>query len=387
MKILHVVASLDEKYGGPSILLPKLTIKQFESKNEIDIVTTHCSNEDLKFKKKFLNQGINLFIFKVFSKYRISLNLIFWLVRNLRNYNVIHIHGIYRFPVDITFIFCFLCRLNFVFSAHGSLDPYLFKRSDNKLIGLFSKRIIHLILHFPLKNVLFHFTASEEKKLCMLNHLVKKSFIIPPIAIDYSNSNNLNKSYVKDMLKIERDTFLIGYIGRLHEKKNIDSLIKEFNSLSAKIQEKLALIILGPGSNKYKNYLKNLIGDIKNKNIYLYDQVPHEQVDKYMHGLDLYALPSHSDNFGITIIEALSKGVPVLISDKVNIYKKIEDYNCGKVIQNTPKAIESGLYELIRNKNKLKIMQENAINLIKSEYSWNKILPKYTEMYEKSMKI
>ena len=104
MKILHVVASLDEKYGGPSILLPKLTIKQFESKNEIDIVTTHCSNEDLKFKKKFLNKGINLFIFKVFSKYRISLNLIFWLVRNLRNYNVIHIHGIYRFPVDITFI-------------------------------------------------------------------------------------------------------------------------------------------------------------------------------------------------------------------------------------------------------------------------------------------
>ena len=105
-----------------------------------------------------------------------------------------------------------------------------------------------------------------------------------------------------------------------------------------------------------------------------------------MYGLDLYALPSHSDNFGITIIEALSKGVPVLISDKVNIYKKIKDYNCGKVIQNKSNEIESGLYEIIKNKNKYRIMQKNAISLIKSEYSWQKILPKYNEMYEKSIK-
>ena len=218
----------------------------------------------------------------------------------------------------------------------------------------------------------------------MLNDLVTKSFIIPPIAIDCLNTDNLNKSYVKDILKIERDTFLVGYIGRLHEKKNIDSLIKEFKSLSAKIQKKLALLILGPGSKQYKNYLKQLIGDIKN--IYLYDQVAHEQIDKFMYGLDLYALPSHSDNFGITIIEALSKGVPVLISDKVNIYKKIKDYNCGKVIQNKSNEIESGLYEIIKNKNKYRIMQKNAISLIKSEYSWQKILPKYNEMYEKSIK-
>ena len=68
---------------------------------------------------------------------------------------------------------------------------------------------------------------------------------------------------------------------------------------------------------------------MQNNKYFFMDQVPHNQIDKYMFGLDLYALPSHSDNFGITIIEALSKGVPVLISDKVNIYKKIIDYNCG----------------------------------------------------------
>ena len=41
MKILHIVSSLDEKYGGPSILIPQLTLKQIELKNKIDIVTTY----------------------------------------------------------------------------------------------------------------------------------------------------------------------------------------------------------------------------------------------------------------------------------------------------------------------------------------------------------
>ncbi len=387
MKILHIVSSLDEKYGGPSILIPQLTLKQIELKNKIDIVTTSDFNESQKFKEKFLNKSVNLIIFKVFTKYRISLKLLFWVLINLRNYDVIHIHGIYRFPVDITFIFSFLYRLNCVFSPHGSLDPYLFKRSDYKLVGFFSKKIIHLILHYPLKNVLFHFTETDERRFCMLNHLVKKSFVIPPLAIDVTNTDYLNKHYVKDMLKIQRKTFLIGYIGRLHEKKNIDSLIIEFNNLSKKIKKKLALLILGPGSKNYKKYLKQLTSDMQNKNIFLLDQVPHNQIEKYMFGLDLYALPSHSDNFGITIIEALSKGVPVLISDKVNIYKKIIDYKCGIVIQNNPNAIELGLYELVGNTKKLNIMRENAIKLIHSEYAWDKILSEYNKMYQVAKKI
>ena len=189
------------------------------------------------------------------------------------------------------------------------------------------------------------------------------------------------------MLKIQRKTFLIGYIGRLHEKKNIDSLIIEFNNLSKKIKKKLALLILGPGSKNYKKYLKQLTSDMQNKNIFLLDQVPHNLIEKYMFGLDLYALPSHSDNFGITIIEALSKGVPVLISDKVNIYKKIIDYKCGIVIQNNPNAIELGLYELVGNTKKLNIMRENAIKLIHSEYAWDKILSKYNKMYQEAKKI
>ena len=69
MKILHIISSLDEKYGGPSILLPELCIRQKENNVDVNIITTYLSNESLTFKDKILNKGLNLKIFKVFTKY------------------------------------------------------------------------------------------------------------------------------------------------------------------------------------------------------------------------------------------------------------------------------------------------------------------------------
>ena len=382
MKILHIISSLDEKYGGPSILLPELCLRQKENNVDVNIITTYLSNESLTFKDKILNKGLNLKIFKVFTKYRFSIPLILWFFKNLRNYEVIHIHGIYRFPVDLAFIIAFLHGNKFIFSPHGSLDPYLFNRSDNKFIGLFLKKLIHLILYFPLKKALFHFTAEDEKRLCMLKNIVTKSFVIPPIAFEMEKTDILNKNHLKSILKISKETFLIGYIGRLHEKKNIDTLIKAFNKISLETRADIGLFILGPGSKEYRNFLEKIIDKTKNNNIFLFEQKPHNEIKELMYGLDLYALPSHSENFGITIIEALSVGTPVLISDKVNIYENIKNYNCGIIVKNELNSIIAGLSELINNPKNLKLMRKNSLNFIKSEYSWDSIIPKYKKMYE-----
>ena len=382
MKVLHVISALDEKYGGPSILLPELCLKQKENNDVVHIVTTTLTNESILFKEKLLNGGVYLKIFKAFSKYRFSMNLYLWYLRNLSKYDVIHIHSIYRFPVDLAFLISFLNGYKFVFSPHGSLDPYLFNRSDNKLIGFLLKKLIHLILYFPLKKAFFHFTAEDEKKLCMLKNIVSKSSVISPIAFEEKKTDLLNKNYLKSFLKISKETFLIGYIGRLHEKKNIDSLIKAFNKISLDPKLNIGLLIVGPGKKEYRNYLEKIIK--QNKNIFLFNQIPHNEIEKFMYGLDLYALPSHSDNFGISILEALCVGTPVLISDKVNIYSKIKYYKCGKIVKTDFNSIASGLIELINNPKKLKIMQKNSKNLLKIEYSWNYIIHKYRKMYESS---
>ena len=220
MKILHIISSLEEKYGGPSILLPELSLKQKEKNNEVEILTTFFNKKEIK---NYSQKKIKLRFFKVFSTYRISLKLFFWLLFNLRNYDCIHVHSLYRYPCDLTILLSLFQRKSLVFSPHGALDPYLFNKSQFKLVGLFFKKLIHLILNLPLRKSIFHFTAENEKKVCMVGNLVSKSFIIPPLVVEMKQTINLNKNFLKDHLSLSKESFLIGYIGRLHGKKNIDS--------------------------------------------------------------------------------------------------------------------------------------------------------------------
>ena len=82
MKVLHVISALDEKYGGPSILLPELCLRQRENIDIVHVVTTTLTNESISFKEKLLNGGVYIKIFKAFSKYRFSMNLYLWYLKN-----------------------------------------------------------------------------------------------------------------------------------------------------------------------------------------------------------------------------------------------------------------------------------------------------------------
>ena len=84
MKILHIVASLDEKYGGPSILVPEISYKQNEFKNKVDILTTYFKKEEDTSENFYCKNGVNFKRFKVFSKYRISIKLFIWFLNNLQ---------------------------------------------------------------------------------------------------------------------------------------------------------------------------------------------------------------------------------------------------------------------------------------------------------------
>lgn len=380
MRVLHIVSSLEEKYGGPSILIPELSIQLSKFQIEVDILTTFLNGEKRAYENKFSNKGVNLKIFKAFTTYRFSLKLFLWLIRNLSNYDCVHIHSLYRFPCDLSLILLFFKKVNVIFSPHGSLDPYLFNKSDHKFIGLIFKKIIHIFINHNLTKVTFHFTTNDEKKVCKLNHLVSKNFIIPPIGVDISKDDLIDKNFLKNLLKIDNQSFLIGYIGRLHPVKNLDSLIKGFLNSYYKINKNIKLVIIGPGEGEYKNYLRNLVN--KNKNIFLLGQIPHVLLNKYMGGLDLFALPSYSENFGITIIEALTLKVPVMITNKVNIFKEIQNYNCGKIVKTDPNSISEVLNDLIQNTQKFEEMRKNSTRLIQTKYTWSKIIPKYMKMYK-----
>ena len=78
-----------------------------------------------------------------------------------------------------------------------------------------------------LSKIFFHFTTYLEKESCVYTIKNKKSFFLP-IGVEIPKIKELNSEDIRSKLSIAKDTFLIGYLGRLQYKKNLISLIKAF---------------------------------------------------------------------------------------------------------------------------------------------------------------
>jgi glycosyltransferase involved in cell wall biosynthesis len=163
-------------------------------------------------------------------------------------------------------------------------------------------------------------------------------------------------------------------LSRLHPKKNIDALIDAFKAL------KLAdwrLVIAGDGPRDYVTTLKEKAGDATN--IVFAGWVEGEKKDALLRNAALLALPSRQENFGLCVMEAMSRGVPVLISPQVNLAEEIEAACAGWVIDLS--HLENGLERILKEDRERERRGEAAYQLAQS-YSWERTARELVELYE-----
>jgi glycosyltransferase involved in cell wall biosynthesis len=125
------------------------------------------------------------------------------------------------------------------------------------------------------------------------------------------------------------------YLSRIHEKKGIDLLLQSYARLKNEYED-TALVMAGPGDpttvEKFQA-LSNQLG-LQDRVLWtgpLYDTAKWAA----MRAADMYILPSHQENFGISVVEALACHTPVLISNKVNIWREVEQESAGLVEPDT----------------------------------------------------
>jgi glycosyltransferase involved in cell wall biosynthesis len=128
------------------------------------------------------------------------------------------------------------------------------------------------------------------------------------------------------------------FLGRIHEKKGCDLLIKAFASFAVQHGLKnLHLVIAGPCTNPgYLESLRRLIAELcPPSSVTLPGMLAGDIKWGAFRSAEALILPSHQENFGIALAEALACGLPVLISNKVNIWREIEADGAGLVADDT----------------------------------------------------
>lgn len=230
--------------------------------------------------------------------------------------------------------------------------------------------------------------SKKTYDLFKKKYKVNKTVHIVPTGIDVErfyieNQNKKELELLKKELKIKKDDFLITYIGRLAEEKNIEFLIKNHTKLSKKC--KLLIVGSGPDFDKFNK----LVSDLKlNDRVIFTGAIPHYDVPKYYAISNVFVTASVTETQGLTVIEAMASSVPVVCIDDESFKDAVIDGLNGKVFK-TDKEYIKNIEILQKDKTQYKIMCKQARITAEShslKYYAEKILDVYKITINESKK-
>lgn len=357
IKILHLIGSVDPEIGGPVE-----TIKQqasiFPAFNIVQEVAS-LDQPEAPFLSNFpirvhpLGMPGKLYrrfrtTFPLF-RYRFSFRYRHWLRDNLWKYDIIFVHGLWTFTtLGAADILVRQQKKYFVY-FHGALDPwfkhnYPIKHMIKQLFWLFGDGPLVRSAHCVL------FTSEQEKVLArgqFWGYRYREHVISYGITGAPENSPKHNDAFWQAVPSLAPGSRYILFLGRVTPKKGCDLLIRAFATISKRFRD-IDLVIAGPSDGKLASRLLALCSRLGiSERVHFPGMIAGDAKWGAFRTCYAFVPPSHTENFGIAVVEALSCGKPVVITDKVNISGEISAMGAGIVGPNTYNGVHQALEHLL----------------------------------------
>lgn len=389
MKILRVIPSMDPTQGGPcqGIRNSIPALLKFNGEHN-EVVTLDAVDKGYQIQDNFKIHKVG----QRTGPWQYHKDLIPWLLANVLDYNVVVIHGLWSYHSwAVHKAIQKLKKQNkkvpkTVVMPHGMLDPYFQKAKSRKLKALrnelywrfFESKVVN-------KADALFFTCEEE--LLLARTTFKGYYPKQEINVGYGIQAPPSKSAnTKEVFKglvpqwDEKPYFL--FLSRIHSKKGVDLLLKAYNALLQTNPDVPQLMIAGPGMDTtYGDELRNLV-EAKDKIIFT-GMLKGEAKWAAFYEAEMFILPSHQENFGIAVVEALACKLPVLISNKVNIWREIKNGGGGLVAEDSLQGTQSMLREwnLFSDSQKQQY-SENAFKVYEKNYTVNAAAKELQKAFE-----
>jgi len=371
-----ILCSRDFEYGIGTYIFN--TLKYYQNNSDIEkVLVIGPINDEIREVTKSLNKII---LYSIADKNNKLANKQPFFSRNVRKniisilkeekYDLLHLHS----P-----IICDGIDIPILWTIHGLRQTFLVQQKDSKKYSKSFKFIQKIYSRYD-KNTLKHskkliFVSKNvmTKSIQILPDINKKSIYLPSPIDSKLFKKIKSNNFLKD-INPENKSILL-YVGRLEVSKGVDLLIDAFNKIE---NDKLLLLLIGNGP------LSNLIQS--NTRIKIIERVNNNQLPEIYSNSEIFILPSLSENSPMTILEAISCGLPVIANDTgdINIMIPSGNFIIGDITS-------SKLYEAIQlilkmPKQKIsKIIEENRIFINKNydpERHFNKLVEIYNEILQ-----
>ncbi len=331
LRILHVIYSLSLKHGGPPEGLRQLAEGYRQEGIDVEVVSLDGPEEaflkELPFKVHALGP--------VKSVYGYSPRLLPWLRTHAEEYDAVVINGIWQYN-SLAAWRAVKNRLPYAVFIHGALDPWFKERYPLKHLKkiLYWRAFQYPVLRDALA-VLFT-TQTEKEQAALSFRLNRWNGVVVPYGTNRPGGDPAAQKeiFFSSCPSVRGRCFLL-FMARIHEKKGCDLLIEAFSRISASAPD-LHLVIAGPDQVGWKATLEKQAERLGIKDrIHWPGLLQKDAKWGAFHATDAFILPSHQENFGIAVAEALACSKPVLISNKVNIWQDVLADGAGFVDEDT----------------------------------------------------
>jgi glycosyltransferase involved in cell wall biosynthesis len=367
LRILQIVPTLEQEASGPSHSVPLLCRALGQAGHEVILssvggvwfsgeepYTQHTAPRDFKrvpvLKSLWLSSGL-----------RRSL------AEDARWADIVHSNSLWVMPNVYPAAAARRAGKPYVVSPRGTLSPVALARSYAM------KRAFWMLLQGrAVRNaVCLHATSEQEYRD------IRRFGLSQPVAIV---ANGVSIPLPETLVPAARGLRTLLYLGRLHPIKGLDNLLKAWHRIAAQFQD-WQLRLVGPADAEYLAYLEGLANELELKRIvFAGPRYGAEKQAEYA-AADLYVLPSYTENFGMSVAEALACAVPV-ITTVGTPWQRVRELGCGWLVSPNVAGIESALREALSlDRQALAAMGQGGRAWMEREFAWSRIAGHIEQTY------
>ena len=368
MRIIHVVPSISKESSGPSYSI--VGICKSLAKCNLDIQLLSLDWEPIKSPPKFL---ITFKMGWMPRRLGQSPRLFRYLLNQVRSkkIDIVHNHGMWQMNSLYPGWAVKKSESKLIVSPHGTFSEWAMNN------GSFVKKFFWVLLQKPAlgRTKCFHATSDSEYRDIRRLGFHQPVAIIPN-GIDIPNLPEKKKNKLRTLL----------FLGRIHPVKGLDLLLHAWKEVQVLFPE-WQLIVAGSddgfyGKSGYLNKMHDLSASLDLQRIYFVGEL--NGIDKLTaySDADLFILPSYSENFGVTVAEALASGTPVIATHGTP-WKELEPRKAGWCVNSDIDSLALCLKTALHySRSDLSKMGFRGREWMKNEFSWEQIAEKMLKTYK-----
>lgn len=330
-----------------------------------------------------LEEGVEVHFYparKVIWGYELSLPMHRALKRGVVQSDLVLIHSLYRFTSTVAAYYCRKFGVPYILRPHGALDPFLVYRRRWFLKWAYIKLIESRNFNFA---AAVQYSSRMEEEMTRRFMSVSSPSLVIPEGIDLQDFAALpsHGTFRAGYPEMAGKTLIL-FLGRFHQKKGLELLIDAFARVATRCPN-AHLVVAGSGD---RDYMKRIIQMLHDRGLThrstVTGQLNNDAKLAVLADADLFVLPSYGENFGLAVVEAMACGLPVLISDKVGIWRDIAEAEAGKITPCDPEKIADAMESLVNDPSLRITLGQRGKRLVRTQFNMDRIAGKMESAYQ-----